>query len=434
MQKKMLFNDDYTTSHPLPVVSAWSSITVSGQLTPPGYVDENDVVTMLESNPTCELLIQSVLLPTLCCLGILGNMLNIFVLTRQRIRRGVKTRDQAINVGLISLAVSDMIVCISTLPRAFVAEYELFFDRRSFAFYYQIYSTGMITTFGLISTWLIVITAAIRYVATCFPLHTDVALGHTGSCVAILVTYFACALANLPSFYLFQAREYRTTNGTEVRLLIDLGDFNHTTRQGFVFHWMRAVTVIFVPGVLLSFFNIRLIQTLHRSDIIRRRHIRTDGGGVCSAVRCHHHPSRNRLNVTLVAVIVMFFCLVYPCELLDFFAHLTPLGRSSLVDREVLLVARMVLNTLQLFHFALNFILYCTFNAQFRRTVTDLCCRRPRLRITRILGHEVLRKTTVKKSKKPSLQEIKLVKIRTNVVPMERHRLDDLRRQNRVSY
>lgn len=431
----MLLYDDYTTSHPFPVVAAWSSITVSGQLTlaqPPGDVDENDVATVLESNPTYELLIQSILLPTLCCLGILGNMLNIFVLTRQRIRRGVKTRDQAVNVGLISLAVSDMVVCLSTLPRAFVPEYQLFFDRRSFAFYYQIYSTGMITTFGLISTWLIVITAAIRYVATCFPLHTHVAFGHTGSCVAILVTYFACALANLPSFYLFQAREFRV-NGTEARLLIDLGDFNHTTGQGFVFHWMRAVIGIFVPGVLLSFFNIRLIQTLRRSDVFRRQ-IQTDR--VCPAVR-HHHPSRNRLNVTLVAVIVMFVCLVYPCELLDFFAHLTPLGRSTLVDREVFLLARMVLNALQLFHFALNFILYCTFNAQFRRTVADLCCRRPGLRISRILGQEILRKKTTKKSKKNKktpTQKIKLVKIRNNVVTKECHRLGDLRSQSRASY
>jgi len=90
--------------------------------------------------------------------------------------------------------------------------------------------------------------------------------------------------------------------------------------------------------------------------------------------------SRNRLNATLVAVIVMLVVLVYPCELLDFFVHLAPLGQTTAVDEEAMMLTRMILNALQLSNFALNFFLYCTLNAQFRRAFVDWFCRRKRHR------------------------------------------------------
>jgi len=49
-------------------------------------------------------------------------------------------------------------------------------------------------------------------------------------------------------------------------LLIDLGPFSHVTRPGYVFHWIKSAMGFFIPGVLLTFFNIRLIQALRRSE------------------------------------------------------------------------------------------------------------------------------------------------------------------------
>jgi len=53
-------------------------------------------------------------------------------------------------------------------------------------------------------------------------------------------------------------------------LLIDLGPFSHVTRPGYVFHWIKSAMGFFIPGVLLTFFNIRLIQALRRSERLRR--------------------------------------------------------------------------------------------------------------------------------------------------------------------
>lgn len=172
-------------------------------------------------------------------------------------------------------------------------------------------------------------------------------------------------------------------------LYIDLGPFSHHTGPGVVFHWVKSALSIFIPGILLTFFNIRLIQAIRQSERMRN----TRGGTVvsgstpppsgglsmagCRAPNSRWVASRNRLNVTLVAVIVMFVCLVYPCEFLDFVVHLTPFSSPS-VDREAMMLTRMFLNALQLSNFALNFFLYCTVNAQFRRAFTDWFCRRSR--------------------------------------------------------
>lgn len=52
-------------------------------------------------------------------------------------------------------------------------------------------------------------------------------------------------------------------------MYIDLGPFQHTEKAGLVFHWVKGALTIFIPGILLTFFNIRLIQALRQSERIR---------------------------------------------------------------------------------------------------------------------------------------------------------------------
>jgi len=125
----------------------------------------------------------------------------------------------------------------------------------------QIYSTGFISTFGLISTWLIVVTAAMRYIVICHPFSAPRGhyTSHARTYLAIFLTYTLCTVGNVPSFLFFKARLISEPNSTNF-LLIDLGEFSHDKIPGLAFHWLKAAMTIFVPGALLSFFNIRLIQ------------------------------------------------------------------------------------------------------------------------------------------------------------------------------
>ena len=332
----------------------------------------------------------------------------------------------------------------------------------------------MITTFSLISTWLIVATACMRYLSTFHPSQNHLNVPYSDSrgcargfcrgvsarnrgCVVVVLTYVVCVLGNLPSFYLFRAtpvstaglfRELTTaaaattgddsttsqfvgdgrqlveyfspgdddvwidfapaqrqlrnqsdcwssTNFTHGRpeptpmlprpagqghheyVLIDLGPFSHVTRPGYIFHWIKSAMGFFIPGVLLTFFNIRLIQALRRSERLRRSaagdrsmSCRSSNANPLTVVEAPKTArsaiSRNRLNATLVAVIVMLVVLVYPCEFLDFVVHLAPLGRTTAVDEEAMMLTRMILNALQLSNFALNFFLYCSVESTFQ--------------------------------------------------------------------
>jgi len=60
------------------------------------------------NSATWELLLQSVLVPALCIVGLVGNSLSIFVLSRQRMRRSAQLPERAVHIGLVGLAVSDM--------------------------------------------------------------------------------------------------------------------------------------------------------------------------------------------------------------------------------------------------------------------------------------------------------------------------------------
>ena len=107
--------------------------------------------TSARNSATWELLLQSVLVPALCVVGLVGNSLSIFVLSRQRMRRSAQLPERAVHVGLVGLAASDMAVCLLTLPRAFVPEYQLMFDADSetLAFYYQVTDRPTTLTFEL---------------------------------------------------------------------------------------------------------------------------------------------------------------------------------------------------------------------------------------------------------------------------------------------
>jgi len=158
--------------------------------------------------------------------------------------------------------------------------------------------------------------------------------GRNRGCAIVVVTYVVCVLGNLPSFYLFRATPLSTASlindaeptttatygnasefvgdpqpmtyaadddvwidftatrrnlsdcppsnlsrpgpaelppvGGGEYLLIDLGPFSHVTRPGYIFHWIKSAMGFFIPGVLLTFFNIRLIQALRRSERLRR--------------------------------------------------------------------------------------------------------------------------------------------------------------------
>ncbi len=343
-----------------------------------GFVESNETETGYARNGSvsCRVdyiisLTNSVIQPVICSFGILGNLLIIAVFSRLRVHQTGVNQEKTIHIGFLAMAVSDLLFCICVLPRTFINEHDLVLKAGSFAMFYQLYSTGFITMFCLTGTWLILITAGIRYVGICHPLRARYLVSSSGTCVAIFLVTVTCVFANLPSFWIVRAELLRPGY-----YIMDLGIFNHFHTGGKVYLCLRGVFGMFIPGILLLYFNINLLlvmrssKRLHESFTRHSIHNTSTRESRAGGVRI---ASKNHLTRLLVAIVIMFIVLVYPCELLDFIAILHPVHSHK---RQAFIIARVVANLLQVCNFAFNFLLYCIMNGTFRKGLAQLFCIR----------------------------------------------------------
>jgi cholecystokinin A receptor len=59
-----------------------------------------------------EYVVNRIAAPTICSFGIVGNLLNLLVLTRKRLQCSMDRMEKSAHVGLVSLAVSDLMFCL----------------------------------------------------------------------------------------------------------------------------------------------------------------------------------------------------------------------------------------------------------------------------------------------------------------------------------
>jgi len=140
---------------------------------------------------------------------------------------------------------------------------------------------------------------------------------------------------------------------------------------------LSATVQYILPAVILLFCTTRLVQALRESGRIQRRYC-TVVRSTTSVVSSESGSQKGRrLTVILVAIVIFFLVLVTPSELLHLCYYVV---RHDAVygARTYLLVrhdnapsfelALVCANVLQTANFALNFLLYCACNSQFRDT------------------------------------------------------------------
>jgi len=59
-----------------------------------------------------ERLVNRAVAPAICVFGIIGNLLNLVVLTRKRLQCSMDRMEKSAHVGLVALAISDMMFCV----------------------------------------------------------------------------------------------------------------------------------------------------------------------------------------------------------------------------------------------------------------------------------------------------------------------------------
>jgi len=322
------------------------------------------------SDPTLEAVsfyLGNVFHPFVCVFGLIGNVFNVIVLSRHRMKATMdSTMERGAHTGLMALAVSDELYCLFALLDALLSRPSSAFTYRDPSMYARVYGKYFLNTFVRTGTWLTVIMAAGRFAAICRPIQARYLLGVNCTRVAVAVTFIFWTLIGLPMIWSFSVIEVPCPPD-DVIIVVDLGrfvlEFDGQLKTSFTYIW--AILGFFLPVSLLVYFNFHLIVALRESSRIRSLY------RVSSKVT----TAGSRVTPTLVAIVCMLLALVSPSEMLQFYYY----GVKNKV--EMFNLAIVITNILQTFNFSFNFVLYCIVNVHFRETWKELLhlstCRKP---------------------------------------------------------
>ena len=319
--------------------------------------------------------INKYLIPPVCLIGFVGNLLSVAILTRRQCRTTVSALGKSAHSGLIVLALSDMMYCLVFLPNFFWPERFRkktiipFHPAKDFWFYQQLYVKAASGLFMTCSTLLTVNVALGRYIAVCYPLKARQFLGRIKTKCAILGFVIFAVLLDLPRFFARKGARFGRfywISGTEFL-------FTNTFRY---LEYTHAIIGLFIPVTLLLFCNVKLSQALFRSNLLRRHTIR--GQHACAQTRgpSTHHV----LTLTLIVIICVYLLGVAPSSLLDF---VTDVITNTSTDRNAgyyklitnIRIASAILSLGEAISLSSNFALHCAVNVYFRR-VLKKCFKR----------------------------------------------------------
>ena len=201
--------------------------------------------------------------------------------------------------------------------------------------------------------------AMMRYMGICHPFWTRSIDGQRFAQVAYLIISVICILFNLPHFFTYKL--VQIDMGNEVVYLMDLGSFDLKTTTGLIYIWSKAALSIVLPLGILGFCNCSLIRALRRSYRMRQQyHVQQTASN-----------TSHRITLTLIIIIVAFFFLVLPSEIMDS-PFLGDHIKKDMDKSEMFLFFRSVSNVLQIINFSFNFLLYCAVNVHFRGILLEM--------------------------------------------------------------
>ncbi len=86
--------------------------------------------------------------------------------------------------------------------------------------------------------------------------------------------------------------------------------------------------------------------------------------------------TQRRVTVTLVTIVLSFFILIFPSELVQYYLEIYSWLHNKPTSRVAVFNSIVTCNMLQAIFMSNNFILYCVVNSNFRRTLRNMlpCC------------------------------------------------------------
>ncbi|XP_064610692.1 neurotensin receptor type 1-like [Liolophura sinensis] len=371
--------------------------------------------------------------PVVCGFGLIGNTLNLLVLTREKKHRHLTKMEKSAHMGLIALAFSDFMFCLLAMLFT-ILPLQDHYPQKSIVLYYDYFGGSFISIFIICSTWLIVCMAGERYFAVCHPFRARKIISLKKTRISITLIFVCCTLFSTPLFLERVIEEVSCSNGNNGTWYVIKHRHGYTTNMVAVRRLVWSILADFVPCISLVFFNTCLIWKIQKAKTLRKKmsgisrddksmftsstaireknskyyttpnsssHNKEESKDfgtalnkkplnghqhsfaptrTCSHVQLRTNPhgyrrrddsALNSVTATLVAVVVLFLILVSPSEILKFATYY--MGKFSNKNYTYLMI-RDVTNFMQAVNFSVNFILYCAVNKSFRQTLASILC------------------------------------------------------------
>ncbi len=257
---------------------------------------------------------------------------------------------------------SDFLFCLVTILYTYLSQYKVIFKSNGLSLFLAMYGGYLQNVFIKSSTWLVVILAMCRNAAISFPGVAKQYVTVKNTLYAMISCFVFWLLFYLPLLWVWTVQKIVCPNGTEL-FHIYLGQFGYDTdlRKSFTHSW-TVIGFIF-PVVILAYCNVNMIislrTTIHRTSMYM------------SPTSAQHHRrllAQRRMTITLIAIVVTFFILVFPSECIGYYQFMLKTELSSFT----MLYIVITFNALQNINMAINFVLYCAVNSNFRKTLRNM--------------------------------------------------------------
>ena len=293
---------------------------------------------------------------TFCYSGILLNILNITVFVG---KMGQTRRRHPTFVMLPVLAVYDLCYLVFLngiwICRCLPASHDWEVYVRS---YYEIYVYMPVSnTFGSASVFLTVLIAVercmcIRHNNT----YRRICQKHTVT--ICLVACFLLALGmNMPYFF------FKEVDDQGQKIYTDFGNSDEYQQ----YEWARLVLNKVVPLIMIVISNMVLGITV----VMRMRQARTVA--LSEAMQVQRQRQQTRVSVMMISI----SAILVACHVMEPFIH-TDVAQAVFgpcsIYTDAYKTLSVVVNTLEVFSHASNFIFYCVFNSSFREGLRELVC------------------------------------------------------------
>jgi hypothetical protein len=257
-----------------------------------------------------------------------------------------------------------MLFCVFAFPETLKKKGQIVVSHHvNFWIIYDSYAVGVVNTFMLSSSWLTVAMAVSRYLAICHPLRAKQVISLTRTYIVIGLVFIWSILFNLPRFWMkeiqYSSKFYFSYHGP----------MEYNEIANITYKWLYFVVGIIIPLIMLAYCNVYFIKSLHQSAKLQKRH----SGTIAYSIKC-----KSIVTAMLCVIVVFYILLIGPAEVLDFLEPYIDESSYSMESYEKFNVVIHICNALQSLNFAINFILYVTINAVFRKVIKDiLCCSFP---------------------------------------------------------